>query len=277
MDDVRVASIGPLTRLDDFRGAVHAVFASSVYVAPMSGPLLVIHDSAHGHTPTSCLVDAARPIEWGLRTGDRAAGGLGRLRVGDVVFDARHARVWRPAPTVRTPWPSPRASLHALLCDAAGEALQRLALPCQRMVSAFADGLAFEVAAALAPLLGAGPGLTPSGDDAIVGLLAVVHGARAGAPVAGVVDLACAVVPSLLHRTTPISAHYLRLALDGHVGEHLTALVDECLRGAEIDDALVEHVRRTGATSGRDALVGVHAGLSLIARLCRKRVLAGVA
>ena len=31
---------------------------------------------------------------------------------------------------------------------------------------------------------------------------------------------------ALLRRTTPISAHYLRLAIDGHFGEHLTDLVD---------------------------------------------------
>jgi hypothetical protein len=72
-------------------------------------------------------------------------------------------------------------------------------------------------------------------------------------------------LPPLLARTSPISAHYLRLALAGHVGEHLLTLVDACLGGSAPPE-LVARVRATGATSGADALVGVDAALGLLAR-----------
>ena len=268
MREVRVASRGPLARVEGFRGTVHAVFARSVYLVPTSGPLLVIHDAAHGHTPTSCLVDDARPADWGVRPGDRAAGRLGRLRVGDVVLDARHTRLWQPAPAPHTASPAPRRDRLAGTC---GRADARVGAACRRLSGALARGDAPEARGALAALVGAGPGLTPSGDDAAVGLLAVLHRALPTAPVAGPLDLVRAIVPSLLHRTTTISAHYLTLGRDGWFGEHLTVLVDACLRGNGVEPALVARVLGIGATSGADALVGVDAGLSLVGALLRTR------
>ena len=282
MDELGVASIGHLARVDDFRGAVHAVFVSSVYLEPASGPMIVIHHSAHGHTPSSCHVDNARPIAWGLRVGDRVAGRLGRLRVGDVMFDARHARVWhppQPASLTAARFASlPYSPREAAVADEATDAdAQRLSFRCNVLATAFAIGSERDAALASRALVGRGPGLTPSGDDAIVGLLAVVHRACFDASMAEVAALARSVVTPLLDRTTPISAHYLRLALDGHMGEHLTALADACLRGRFVDRALLACVRNTGATSGRDALVGVAAGLSLVARTSSSYALEGAA
>ncbi len=282
MDEIRVASIGHLARVDDFRGAVHAVFASSVYLASTRGPMIVIHDSVHGHTPTSCCIEAVRPITWGLRVGDRVAGRLGRLRVGVAVFDARHARVWHPSqPTARKSerFTSPQHSLRggANECDAADTAAKRLSSRCNMLSTALATGNERDARLASRSLVGWGVGLTPSGDDAIVGLLAVVHRAGADKRMRQIGAMARSVVAPLLDRTTPISAHYLHLALDGHVGEHLTALADACVHGGPVNDALVARVRDTGATSGRDALVGVAAGFSLIVRTRRTHVFEGAA
>ncbi len=76
----------------------------------------------------------------------------------------------------------------------------------------------------------------------------------------------------LLERTTPISAHYLRLALRGAFSERLTALLDTVAdgpeRGALHDsrlDAAIDAVAAVGATSGADALAGVTLTLDVLA------------
>jgi Protein of unknown function (DUF2877) len=71
----------------------------------------------------------------------------------------------------------------------------------------------------------------------------------------------CASVNAQFARTTPISAHFLRLAAAGHFGEALTDLVDTFGAGP------LARVRAIGASSGDDALAGVAAGLRLLREL----------
>jgi hypothetical protein len=103
----------------------------------------------------------------------------------------------------------------------------------------------------IAGLIGLGPGLTPSGDDFLIGALAAldalgqtkIHGALAQA----VAD-ACAL-------TSPLSACFLRAAAAGHVGESLYDAVASVLTGHL--DAAVAAAHRIGHTSGWDMLAGV--------------------
>ena len=163
-------------------------------------------------------------------------------------------------------------SVGPVLLRAAGEAVSRLLPACRQLRSAIDTRRDDLVSSSLRALVGSGPGATPSGDDALVGLLAVLH--RVGHSERSTVPLRQlrAMIPRLVDRTTTISAHYLGLALAGHFGEHLTNLVDACVCDTCVDDrglecALVARVCETGATSGRDALVGVAVGLELIAAL----------
>jgi hypothetical protein len=121
------------------------------------------------------------------------------------------------------------------------------------------------VASCVASLVGLGPGLTPSGDDALVGLLAVLQRlAPAGAP--WLAQLLGPVVACQLDRTADISAHYLRLAVAGHVGERLIALCDALAAGTDDEaQAAAADVVASGATSGADALLGVLSGVRLVA------------
>ncbi|MDH4075263.1 MAG: DUF2877 domain-containing protein [Acidimicrobiia bacterium] len=193
--------------------------------------------------------------------GDRAAGRCGRLRVGGLHLDARHAAVWRP------PWPRPGPVARRLpgeLLRSSGQSCRRLLPAVRRLRSSIEDDRPEAAGAALRSLIGAGPGLTPSGDDAVVGLVAALQ--RAGTPeqVSAPLGRLRSLVPPLLPRTTTVSGHYLRLALNGHIGEHLAGLVDACVADRRSHGPLVERVLRAGATSGADALVGVAVGLEMI-------------
>jgi hypothetical protein len=108
-------------------------------------------------------------------------------------------------------------------------------------------------------LVGLGPGLTPSGDDALIGLAAALHatGHRARGMLDELVDDAPA-------RTTVVAASLLRHAADGEFSERLQYLLAALLGD---DDAAVrpaiDAAIAWGATSGTDCLVGVLFGLDV--------------
>lgn len=257
---LEVASLGPLVpdAGATWRGTVRAVSTSSCEIAGPGALLVVVHARAHGHTATSVLVDDACPQEWGVRRGDRATWRLGRLHIGTtVVLDARGAPRWTPpAPPIDL---APVPVAHVGPLD--DEASARLAAPCDAVVRALAEGDRDALVPAVRALVGAGPGSTPSGDDALVGVLTVLD--RAGMRDSHAM-LATAVLP-MLDRTTPLGAHHLGLACRGQAGERLLALVDAALGGdLRPDDERLDAVRRSGANSGNDALVGVAAALAFV-------------
>jgi Protein of unknown function (DUF2877) len=262
MPGAAILSLGPLVGIDGLRGSVHAVFPSSIYIEAAGGPLLAVHGPGHGHTPTS-LVAAGTPRDgWGVSAGDAVSGGFGHLRIGPALFDARQAGRWQ-APTPTQSGVAATAALRLLpaIIMAASAPLDPA---CRALGAALLEGNSAAVDNTTAGLVGSGPGLTPAGDDAVVGLLAMLH--RAGPPAlcAGPLRLLGASIGARLAHTTSIGAHYLRLALLGHFGEHLTALVDVLGTGAAVDPAALARVRRSGASSGADTLAGVAAGLRLL-------------
>jgi hypothetical protein len=256
-DGATARSRGHLAAVDGFRGVVTAVFAHAVYVAPAHGDLLVVHHLEHGHTPTSLIVDLTRPLA--VTPGDPAAGRAGHLRVGDVVIDTRTARTWTPP----TP-PSAGVAVPSIECPRAPHA----ALVAHLAATLASPGAsAAEVGERLHALVGLGSGLTPAGDDAIVGMLAVLQRCAPHAAAARPLALLAGTLPSLLERTTPISAHYLRLALRGHHTESLVAVVDALAEQAGPSPDALARLLATGATSGADALAGVTAAAQILPTL----------
>jgi hypothetical protein len=111
--------------------------------------------------------------------------------------------------------------------------------------------------------VGRGIGATPSGDDVVVGILAVLHRCAPPTVAAGPLDVLSSALASVLDRTTPISAHFLKLALRGEFGDRLLRVVDGCCSPSGPDRTPVDQLLATGATSGADALAGVVAAAEL--------------
>jgi hypothetical protein len=109
-------------------------------------------------------------------------------------------------------------------------------------------------------LVGLGVGLTPSGDDALVGMVAAL--AATGHPAADAIARAWAA--DAAERTTSVGAallrHAARLEFSGSLRSVLGAILDgeEAAVRRSVDVAL-----SWGATSGTDTLVGVLAGLEV--------------
>lgn len=98
--------------------------------------------------------------------------------------------------------------------------------------------------------LGLGSGLTPSFDDACVGMAAVYT--AMGLPLPPLADLSV---------TTDVSARYLRLAQEGYFGEPLLMLIHALWENAGAVREAARALLTVGASSGSDMLVGVRLGL----------------
>jgi hypothetical protein len=113
---------------------------------------------------------------------------------------------------------------------------------------------------AIGGLLGLGPGLTPSGDDFLVGALVLLD--CVGERVAHAA-LARAIINVLPGSTSPLSACFLRAAAAAHVGEKLHRAVSSVIAGDV--DAAIEAIENIGHSSGWDMMAGITATLRVAA------------
>ncbi|GAA3798168.1 hypothetical protein GCM10022226_16920 [Sphaerisporangium flaviroseum] len=204
--------------------------------------------------------------------GDEAAVGDGCIEIGRVTVRVR--RWWDPAP-----------ALGPLGVDRLAQMLPRFAQICDDsarrpgldpdgagalLASGCAEGSLTSAITAAEQLMGLGPGLTPSGDDMLAGVMVALRqfGRAAGVGKAvWMADwLAATVAFDARTRTTPISATLLHCAAQGQACAEALAV----LRGIAGHHPLGPAVRgllRLGHTSGADLAWGLRTGLAAVARL----------
>lgn len=112
----------------------------------------------------------------------------------------------------------------------------------------------YDASAALG-LVGAGPGLTPAGDDVIAGvMLALARFQRTDL----VNSIWHAIAPDLPSLTNSISAAHLEQAAKGYCGKAMNDLMSEIFLAQKIEvDTLGAVLNGMGCTSGWDTLAGV--------------------
>ncbi|MBP2705680.1 DUF2877 domain-containing protein [Microbispora sp. RL4-1S] len=199
--------------------------------------------------------------------------------VGDGVVEAgglsvRVARWWDPAPSLGTAdlgGLRPALARLRAVREASG---RRPGLPPGGAVTLLADGCRrgslTDGVTATELLLGLGPGLTPSGDDLLAGLLVTLRhlGRAANAPRAvWLADwLAATVTFDARVRTTPISATLLHCAARGEAAPEATGVL-QAVAGRRPLEAAAHRLLALGHTSGADMLWGVEIGLSAVLSL----------
>lgn len=257
-------------------GRVHSVFRSAVNLT-MADDLVTIVPDEDGGLPNGILV-AARPDfrTLGVRVGMAVEIDAAMVRVPDGRLAIRldGARPWSPRIPVTDgrDWPFRSPAVHAIArrhvraTDTAATTAGLMAIPparerlaALRRAIVRTDRAAAAVAARA--LVGLGPGLTPSGDDALAGIEAALG--ALGHPAAGFLATA---LDDVTERTTAVSAALLRHAARGEFSERIHRLLAALLDG---DDAglpmAIEGAVAWGATSGRDCLIGVLSGLDAAA------------
>jgi len=195
------------------------------------------------------LITGAPLTELPVAAGDTVALRGGYLRVGGVVVDLRTAVTWTQPPT----GPVPAEILPALEDGATSRAWEGTSDLVDQIVCALDDDTA--LLAALLRVVGRGPGLTPSGDDAIAGLAAGLLGdssPRAEQRLGRLREL----LPLVWDRTTTLSRVLLHDVLDGDLSDPLaTVLCPTSSTSAR--DAAVAELLAAGATSGADLCLGL--------------------
>jgi hypothetical protein len=254
-----IGSLDRLARGATKPGRIHSVFERAVNVLWGDGRLLTLHGPGL----------LAAPFAIGLeRLPARGAVAPG-MTIGRSDFD------WSDAERVALEMPPgalgfdfdfrstalPEAGTARALSSGAGlRALHAL----ERGVAA-RDAGAFTDAAC--SLIGLGEGLTPAGDDGVVGALAAIHRLAPGwlAAHPGQRDR---LADAARRRTTDVARDFVLEALDGRFAEPVLVLLT-----AVSEDAASRAARRLlamGATSGADTLCGIRLGCrALEARAAR--------
>jgi len=274
------------------RAIVLARFERSLYLKTDRGGIVCIGGVGIGAGPLNLLADDLPSPAF-----DRVRPGMPALRTGTcwrlgaaLVLDPARARVWRPLPPGPTPDPAALAVRVAAWTAAArvrapGEGLGRIVLagdaggeshalytasrPALEALAAWLESPAdarvpAEPPEAAARLLGLGPGLTPSGDDLLAGVLIALAALGARETSA---RLWRWIAIRLAGATSEISAAHLEAASQGQGHSAVHRALDALLDGTPRDPApCLDALDRVGHCSGWDALAGIVLALRAGAR-----------
>jgi hypothetical protein len=241
----------------------------------VDGQLWTVLDREAPDAPFGLRLDgSAIPGDLGALPGDPVSARAGFVSVGPAVVDCRTAARWIPnrPEVLGDGWPA--------RFDEVGELAQPRSWPGSAdLALQIADALmdrpgSRSVQAALNRAVGRGPGLTPSGDDVLMGLLACLWLA---VPISdrGVHKRICSARRQLARawqltpsRTTDVGHHQVDQAVAGVFGSALHRLLKELARtdAMALRDA-TGALLANGASSGADTCVGVAAGGRVLSHL----------
>jgi len=279
------------------RAQVHSVFLCACNIETDSGELVTLLAPGSGNLPHGirCALPFA-PLYTRLRQGQAATleGAALRIPVVNFVMDFSRAAVWNgtvaASPglrgagvqgalrelcgTLRARAPdqgvapalfssgSPHSTLERAL-------VARMAQTLPILARATETNDAGAVVSALSALVGLGAGLTPAGDDFIVGYYAALWSRSCREPgIAALLRALAVPIGQLSLHTNAISRQMLHDALQGHFAERLTEVVRCVCDGGDVAGAAMRALE-VGHSSGADLLCGLLFGYSptLIARL----------
>ena len=261
---MQAVCIGPaVDTLTAAAGEVHSVFVRAANLT-VGDRLWTLLGRAQGDLPCGIRLDLETLEALWLRRGEPVHIRAGYLsfsaRTAPLVVDCRAVPRWSPG-AVGPLIPGLKDRLAFLSTEAEPKAWQGSAAMAAAVMNCLRHDPA-RLKPVLASIIGSGPGLTPAGDDVLVGILAVLTtpaAGPAGAAAAGAIGGALA---SFLPATTFVSRHLLHQAGGGMFARPVVDLVSALIggsMGAALDAAALRLVA-IGATSGADTCMGILAG-----------------
>ena len=273
-----VGSIAARVFHEGAEGRIAAVFKQSFYV-DHAGSWICVVRPGFGNGPINVVLEGSAGLAWprDIKLGNSVRLDNTGLRIGDRFrVSIESARRWRPPPVPQS-CPASRSQGLAALAAAVRGRIPRQGLgvfltslqptdkapidvikaaPSVRALCGWLSSSPGSAFACPAPstLLGLGPGLTPSGDDFLGGvLIALIRIGRE--------DLAHRlyrqIQPDLAQRTGPVSRALIAAAASGEGLESLHAALDAVLMGeSESMGKKLAGIDRIGHCSGWDALAG---------------------
>jgi hypothetical protein len=265
---VNAGTIGSVIELRTPRtGQVHSVFTHAMNLKIGDELWTVTANGGHDAAFTVRLSGVVLPGDLGVRSHDPVYVRSRHIRAGAAVIDTRTAVRWMPR-TYDVDLSGLReraAELEAAARRVAWAGSWPLA---DAVVDALASGCRSDLDDVVRRTTGRGPGLTPSGDDVLVGVLAVLTAPGVTARCERVAARLRAALAPTLPTTTEISRALLRQASQGHVSRPVWELTSALLSGSAAATFAQARaaVLSTGATSGGDTCAGLAGACQLLSR-----------
>ncbi|MGL4668264.1 MAG: DUF2877 domain-containing protein [Saezia sp.] len=248
---------------------VHSVFDRAANLQDDQGKLYTLVGSALGLAPDTMSLSCVQVADLNLHVGDSVVGSNTGFMLGNAFVGFEDAARWDSGLPVYQDF-----DLTAVL-ELMDELLQEetcdknmlekafyrhLEALCQDVERGFLQADDHLIKLSLERMVGLGIGLTPSGDDVLVGLCAVL--AVPGYPVAKLFPFCQEAIAKAQGKTNEISYTALLHAAKGHFNERLIHCLDCMFKGNEkaLEEAL-QAVLAIGSSSGADMLRGVRMGL----------------
>lgn len=262
-----------------FSGRILGRFERACNLVDSAGRVIALTLPEVGNGPFSVVVRGKPGLFDSLREGQPVAADKREVVIGDWLVDLRGAALWEPAlprllkslrltPALAAVF-KPYLEWPALATDASSithhinerarqaarqihEAIKAPKLRFGRQSSALPLQILDlpKLEMAVGQLAGLGNGLTPAGDDYLMGVMAALWLLERP-------EIPPQIAAVAMPKTTTLSAAFLQAAGQGHFSESWHGLVHALNSGnIETIGGAVERIAQFGASSGRDALAG---------------------
>jgi len=268
---------------------VHSCFQHAMNMSSASGELLTLLSPRYQNLPTAIRLSTPPGWDWRHQAHSRQPITLENNELRGTLWRANLSRApcWRPG-TDRAPGGhSPDALLAAyplLATQLLEYCMEREVRSSLQLLPGWPPGgrnprlnlgdAKAELESGVSELIGYGAGLTPDGDDYLLGYLASLWPWQRLGAISAHLKLLRPAIKSQLHRTTTISRHYLELALQGHYShsiDHLTTVLIHGSTPADVKRSAID-VMKFGSSSGADCLGGFLHGIRALGKMEQKEM-----
>jgi len=244
-------------------GRIHSIFARALNILWHDGGLITLHGPGLLAAPFAAAL-ASLPEAASLTVGSGVFWRDSRIHLGSLILDVESATLVDTMlyPTAENPGLRFVPAIAAAVAKVVpGLSSHRSRTARRQLADGIASGDAQTFVTGAYGLIGLGEGLTPAGDDCLVGALAVLH-RFASSWLADHPEIRTEIATVLRHGTTAVGRNFILHALEGTFSEYILRLVT-----ASSDHDLHQAVRalaETGGTSGLDTLDGMHIALEAL-------------
>lgn len=265
MTYLQAQSIGaPIATLEQ-SGAVHSIFEHACNIRLDTGDVVTLLVSRAGNQPQGVVLETSQGFSF--QHCDLVAGQSVTLTPDKLVVEGdrlhvnlRHAHRWDvPIPIIN--WSND--AVQNALEDArhvveTSQWSQHLSCLLTDLQGAVVGEDYRRTAHIVSQLIGLGPGVTPSGDDVLIGFVAGLHAMKSA-----FAQHLCEAVQLALPRTNDISQTFLRYACKGLVSEWvLKSLIAMAAGNAALALFSTQSALQIGHSSGLDTMQGLFAGIN---------------
>ncbi|MDO8752434.1 MAG: DUF2877 domain-containing protein [Anaerolineales bacterium] len=287
---LQAASIGEAIPRDNFDALIRSVFDSAVNMRLEGADrLITLLISDHDELPQGIRITDKNPALQSLTVGLRATcrGGILRFDSSPITIDLRGAPIWRcrvtelntdmQSPSVIEAWSTAwdllnkqqrlkkteliagdlfKLNTGSLLAQKLGKSVLQL-VPATEQFDVQGCSRAAE------KMIGLGPGVTPSGDDLLIGYLAGLWStAGSHQQQSSFIRSFGISLMKMAKQTNEISRTYLYHAIHGQFSSNLSTLAEAITTGHQIEKA-IQAAMRVGHSSGMDSVTGLLIGLAV--------------